>query len=449
MRFAGAFLMAVLLSPIGAAGQSVLRTSGDPLLLSGSAMDLPSLQGTGFRKFTVILPSISASASNSVMDAEALRSILVKGRLKQTAVDRIISGDGNALYFGSDVQFQLMGVGMNFLRSDSSAWLSIGLDHQERQLTTMRLDHELLELLYHGNKRFAGQAIVLDPILLRAITYRSIGGCAAFDIRIEQADLHIRPAIGIHLISSMQGLQFNGKHVTMYTGPDGRHVDIGSDYLLDMALPSDGAGIFDDQGRGTALDLSVGFDWKKRFQLHVGVNDMGAVRYTRGLRNFRHEGTSRYEGVDIALSDEYGDPEFRWDTLVSVFDPIRSQDAFTMRLPTTFLSYAQWALGESRKNGGTFPKHLVWGYLRRAMNDLHFTRGAIGGALGYTFVVADRFNLGTRITLPVQGDVLIGLHATIRAGAFRMGIASHDLAWVASPGTALGTHARLFLQLGF
>ncbi len=429
--------------------QTVLPTSGDPLLLSGGASDLPSLQGMGFQRFAITLPTISGNADNSSLEAGTLQELLWGSSLSQAAVDRIVQSDGDVAYLNMDAQLQAIGIAFNILRADSTVLLSVGLEHRERQLTALRLDQELIDLVYSGNRQYVGATLTLDPLELRNITYRSLGGNVAFDLVLKDTDWRLRPAIGLYYLKALEAVQFEGDGASMYTSPDGRYVDITADYRMDVAVPEDLDPWKPEAGSGLATDIAVAAVWKDRLQIHLGVNEIGSMKMTGGLRNYTHAGTTRYEGVEVALNEYSGDPEVSWDTLVNPLDPVKTNEAFTMRLPTTLLLYAQYGIGMKDVKGTPFPRHLVWGSLRNALSDDHFNRSRLGGAVGYTYNINDRFNAGTAFTLPGGGNFLIGLHATVRMGPVRLGVSSRDLMWLASPNTSLSADARFTLQLAF
>jgi hypothetical protein len=348
-----------------------------------------------------------------------------------------------------DAQLQAIGLSYNFLRTDSTAWLSIGLEHRERSLTALRIDQQLIEYLYYGNKRYAGSTVNFDPLEMRNFTYRSIGGNAAIDIPLEGTDWHIRPAVGLYFLKALEGVQFDGSNVALYTSPDGRYVDVTADYRMDVAVPDEFDPWKPGAGKGFATDIAVAGVWKDRLQVHLGMNDIGSIRMTGGVTNYTHSGTSRYDGVEVDLSAEGGDPEVTWDTLVDPFDAVETNEAFTMRLPTTMLLYAQYGIGMSKVKGMHMPRHLVWGNVRNALSDDHFNRSRLGGAVGYTYNLNDRVNAGAAFTMPGGGNFLVGLHATVRMGPVRLGLSSRDLMWLASPNTSLSADGRMTLQLAF
>ena len=442
-------LAVVLLSITPAMAQTVLPSGGDPLMIGGSAVDLPSLQGLGFRRFAITLPVISANADNTSMDAGALQELVLNDQLSQAAVDRMVQGDGEVAYLGMDAQVQAIGLAFNFLRADSTPWLSIGLEHHERQLTKLEVDQELFRFLYYGNRPYAGGTVTFDPLAMRNITFRSLGGNAAFDLPIKGSSWHLRPAFGLYYLQALEGAQFQGNDISMFTSADGRYVDITADYRLDVAFPDDIDPVQPNAGNGMALDLAVGGVWKDRLQVHLGVNDIGSIAMENGVTNYVHTGTSRYDGVDVDLGNETGDPSVTWDTLVNPFDPVETNEAFTMRLPTTLLLYAQYGFQMTKVKGMYFPKHMVWGNLREALTEDHYSRSRMGGAVGYTFNLKDHFNTGATLTMPGGGNFLLGLHATVRMGPVRLGLSSRDVMWVFAPNTSVSADARFSLQLAF
>jgi hypothetical protein len=391
-----------------------------------------------------------ARAENNILTTRTLQDILVLNALHQSDVDKVVDGLEDVLYLGFDVKLQGLGIGFNFLRDDGTPWLSIGAEHQERALFGMRLDQQTIDLIYYGNKQYAGQNLVLDPLFARSLLYRSIGGNAAFDLRIGGTDdLVLRPGIGFYALTGMQGTDLRETRLEMFTHADGRAIDIRSDYDLNIAVPEDGNSILKGIGSGYALDLSAGLVIKKRFQVHVGVNDIGRINFKEGVKNYRHSGSTTYDGVEVQYVDAYSTPNFAWDTLLTIVDPTETEERFTMQLPTNLLLYGQLGLGGAQDDARTLFRHNVALSVRQALGDHYFTRNAFTWSVGYTYLLGDRFSAGITVSDIRKGMPGIGLHSTVRMGFLRLGLgSSQTIGWIA-PNSTMGADIRFLLQLTF
>lgn len=430
--------------------QTTLDAFGDPLLFSKNALDMPSMQGLGFKRVSVTLPTFLARAENNILTARTLQDILVLSSLQQADIDKVVDGLDNELFLGFDVKLQGLGVGFNLLRDDGTPWLSIGVEHQERALFSMRLDREAIDLIYYGNKQFAGQELVLDPLFARSLLYRSIGGNVALDLRVGGSkDLVIRPGIGMYALTGMQGTDLQQTQLRMFTHSDGRAIDITSNYDMNIAVPADGANWLRGIGTGMAVDASVGVTIKERLQLYAGVNDIGGITFKDGVKNYRHQGSTTYDGVNVQYVDAYSTPNFQWDTLLTIVDPTETAERFTMKLPTNFLFYGQLGLGGAQNDARTLFRHVLAVSVREALTPGYFTRSPFSYMLGYTYVLGDRADFGITVADIRKGMPGIGLHSSTRMGPLRVGVGSSNTFGLFAPNSSMGADLRFQLMLTF
>jgi hypothetical protein len=437
-------LLVAWCAALAAMAQQGLPFAGAPMLMQANATKLPSLTGQGFERWFVSGPGIHVGASNSLMNARAIIDLLARSRLSQATVDRVVAGDGAAAFLGAQLTMNALSGGLNLRDASGRTWLALGACIGERQMNAVQLDQRVVDLLYNGNRAYAGRLLQMDPLFVRSLSFGSIGAQAA--LSFGSRDWRFTTGIGLYRLLPHEGIQLPRSRMGFHTSADGRWVDIASDYRLDVALPDDGQGVLASAGSGTAFDASVGITWRGRLQVHAGVNDIGAVRLQRGAHNYRHTGTTRWEGVDMALSDTYTSPAFAWDSLLSVFDPARSEEAFRMALPSTATGFVQCGLGAPKADKRY--AHTVHAQVRAALGEEHFMRHTVAWSIGWTAAPLARLSAGLVCGMPHGDGFAAGVNAAVRMGIVRVGLSSSDAAWILAGRSARSADLAFSVMVG-
>jgi len=213
-----------------------------------------------------------------------------------------------------------------------------------------------LSLLWQGNKQFAGQNIDLGPLSMNAQYTREFAGATAFNL-FGDMEKGVRLGIRAKYIQGLGALSMPTSQLKMYTEPDGRYIDVGFNYHLNIS----GLSKFDPlafNGTGYGADLGATFNFSPKFSLDASVLDIGAVNYNKNLKSYAKMGTYRYEGMFI--KNFFSVPEMNTDTLAAVFEPVETEgNSFSVALPTRLLLQGELKLGK-KDDESLQPKHAFF-----------------------------------------------------------------------------------------
>jgi hypothetical protein len=424
-------MAAILALFIGrAVAQNFVPYLGNPWLMNEGAMAVPSLQGMGFARFSISIPSAEVWADNTAIPYGPLRDVLLFNKYTGELVESVANSTDDRFFLGAGGQAQFLSLGMNISNKEGRTLFSIGVEHRERTLISMDIDPELVTVLYEGNKQFAGENLVLDPLTVRSMSYRELGANLALDIPLGGTNEHrtrLRPGLGIYGLIGLQGLYMNDASLEMFTHSDGRAIDLVSNYDLNMALPTDDSQLFSGVGNGIAVDVSASILFDDHAQLFVGLDDLGSIRFTKGPKNYRAQGDYTYRGVQYTFIDQELGSSVTLDSLVQLGKPTITEQAWRMDLPTQFIVGGTY--GSGRMDGETLPvfRHS-WGLcIQHDVTRPSFNYSRTNVMATYTHTLKKIASFG--VTAASNSDRIprVGIKMTFRAGPVRLGLGSTDL----------------------
>lgn len=444
--------MVFLLSWVTTLAQDGIPHMGDPWLLSEGAMAVPSLQGRGFKRASLTIPSLQAWGGNTALSYKALRDIAVRNLIQEEHIQDISNSTDEQFSAGVGLQLQLLSLGLNLGGKDGGVGLSLGVEHRERTLFNMNIDRELVTLLYEGNKQYAGRELLLDPLDIRSVSYRELGVNGAVDIPLggsENRPMKLRPGIGIYKVFALQGIDMEQASMSMFTRADGRAVDLRSNYAMNTAIPESGGNLFNGIGGGVAIDASLALALGDDMQFFAGVDDIGSVKFSEGVKNYSATGAYTFRGVQFTFIDQELESTVTLDSLIEMGDPDITEEAWSMQLPTRLLA------------GGTYGSHLteyeafplfrhMWGlYIAHEFKSVGSYYAPTIISASYTYTAAERASFG--VLLASNGDRIprLGLNLTVRAGPVRLGIGSTNLSPLLVTGSGAAAQGQFALQFAW
>lgn len=432
--------------------QSSIPQLGNPWLMNEAAMSVPSLQGIGFKRFAISVPNAEVWADNTAVPYGPLRDALLFNRYTGELIEAVANSTDERFYLGCGLHAQALSFAMNIANKESKVLFSLGVEHRERTLYTMDIDPQLITVLYEGNRQFAGENLVLDPLTVRSMSYRELGVNGAFDIPLGGSNEHrtrLRPGIGIYGLIGLQGLYMNDASVEMFTHPDGRAIDLRSDYDLNMALPLEADQLFNGVGKGLAVDASAAILFDDHAQVFVGLDDMGSIRYTQDPKNYRAQGDYTYRGVQYTFIDQELESSVTVDSLVQLGKPTITEEAWTMALPTQLVIGGTF--GKGRTDHEDFPvfRH-TWGLcVQHDLSRPGFNYARTNVLASYTYTLKRIGSFGVTAASNADRIPRMGCTFTILAGPVRLGFGSSDLLPLFLNESAYSGQGQIVLQVAW
>lgn len=432
--------------------QSVAGAFANPWTAGESAISLPSLQGRGFQRMSITVPNVEVWALTNSVSYGPLRDAVLRGRYTNDLIRSAVENEGERFYLGVGLQAQLLSVGFNIKGADGAPFISIGVEHRERTMLALDIDHDLVDLLYNGNAQYAGTPLTLDPLAVHSLVYRELGINGAIDLTLSGDGgerISLRPGIGLYKLIGQHGMQMNTASLDMYTHADGRAIDFDSRYQLNTAIPDDGGDIWRGIGNGFAVDASIALGLGDRTQFFAGVDDLGSIRFKEGTKNYTAEGAYTYRGVQFTLIDQELESTVTVDSLLSLGRPEKTTDAWDMKLPARVLLGGTHGVGRIDHDAFPLFRHTFGLLAARDITHNVFSNARTMVTASYAFTIGTIASFGTTIT--TRGDLApgIGLNATLRAGPVRVGIGSTDLTGLLFQQKGTGAQAQAMLQVAW
>ncbi len=342
--------------------------------------------------------------------------------LTNADIDNLLSAmhpTKNTLGLGQD--YQILGLALQ-IKS-----LAIAFSVVDKFAFDFNYTRNFLSLLWKGNKQFAGQNIDLGPLSMNAQYTREFVGGTAFNIAGDM-EKGIRLGIRAKYIQGIGALSMPTSQLKMYTDPDGRYIDVGFSYRLNIS----GLKEFNPlkfNGTGYGADIGATFNFSSKFTLDASLLDIGTVNYTQNLKSYAKQGTYRYEGM--VIKNFFGNPEINSDTLAAVFEPVETEGgSFSVALPTRLMLQGELKLGKkdeeslqskhaffftyiqgfNQKPGGTKRPYLGVAYNFDLYEWVDIgASAALGGYNKYAFGAFFSLNLFHRLKMGIGSDNLMPL----------------------------------------
>lgn len=159
-----------------------------------------------------------------------------------------------------------------------------------RQLNTAVFSSDAFNLMFRGNKMFAGKTAHLTPLNFLSFDYQSIF------LGLEKKQKNLKWWAGLAGIRGGNFRSINVERGLFYTGVDGAFVE--ADANFDIAL-SGGAPSAVSVSHGTGLAAFAGADYTcGNSQFGVSISDLGFIKWNN-LKTYSGDSVYRFEGKEI------------------------------------------------------------------------------------------------------------------------------------------------------
>jgi hypothetical protein len=160
-----------------------------------------------------------------------------------------------------------------------------------------KFPRDLFELVFRGNKSYAGKTADLSDFEFNSYNYRQFTAGMGKDFVRPHSKIYVGAAVNV-----VQGVRFNkikSGHTTLYTQPDGEYLDGDFDVTIqrdDSAsakfLPSDGTGF--------SGDLFFSFESETGNIFSAAFEDFGNIRWNKYSSTVRIDTSFSYSGIDVS-----------------------------------------------------------------------------------------------------------------------------------------------------
>lgn len=456
--FAAGVLIATAFGPAASAqlNMGALQDAHNGL---NASRHLPTFLGDHFNTFQIGVFNPYAGVGSNFASYQDARDLLRADQLSSSLIGNTLQNlrAGNNAIAGS-LDLGIVNAALNIRNRSGRKILTLGAGVNQRVELSSSFNRELLYLAAYGNKQFAGQTINIFP-RFNGLAFTEWYLAGSVNIAPKFSQLVIRPAVRLSYLSGQAGVEMRKENaLTMFTEQDGRYLDFDLNYRINAALGSDSLRLegssfnLNDKsfrsgsGSGFGMDLAVRVSPMSGLSFNLGLMDIGSIRFSSGVTNMSNSSTYRYEGTEF---DFRGNGALNLDSVAALAKPNYSHDAFTMPLPTKLVVTGTYGLqSHPGKNTTWYTHQLTFLYLQGFRNYLSATT-RLQLSVGYTYSIRDVLNLGVNAGVGGIYGGSLGALASLKLGAFRIGINSNNLLALLAPSTGRGADAGLMLALAF
>lgn len=245
-----------------------------------------------------------------------------------------ISADNNLFGAGYHAGFNVMWA-PDTLFGKTNYGLTISLSHHD-DLST-RLTGDLFNLIFRGNKSFAGQTANLDFTGLRYQRFQQFS--------IGFFEKNTLSFVQLGLVNGNQMIDLNMNESSLYTAPEGESITLDADGVLRLSDTTQTSGIAVN-GIGASINFEVNIPIKfnnrpsKPSYIRFGGRQLGAIQWNKNTLQYNVDSTYNYSGFfidDLAELQNVGD---QVEQFADSITPTGSKESMLYTLPGWF--YVGW-----------------------------------------------------------------------------------------------------------
>lgn len=219
----------------------------------------------------------------------------------------------------------------SFLGADNIGY-RIGLVYHNGR--DMKFTDDLFNLMFYGNKRFAGDTADISNLQLNLLTYQEL----QFGI-FQQTKIDDNPFTYYIGLSFIKGQEYNSlrfRNATLYTEEIGEYIE------LDLSMTYQGidtvkAELLDVNGIGGALNFACMYtDNANNITYSLSVSNIGFIRWKNTAITIPLDTVKRFEGLEIDNVFDMGETtfdEYDADTIITDFFSHTDTSSYTKVMP--------------------------------------------------------------------------------------------------------------------
>lgn len=399
------------------------------------------------RKVNVGFPALSSTYLSLSNSGFAWKDLFV-----QTASDSLSLNMDNALSKMNDVNYLQMELNLDLLHFGFRAGKGyFSLNVTEKMGARFSYPKGLLQLIWEGNGKTGsiGERVSFDGIGFDAIHYRehglgysrdvndklSIGGKVKYLQGIS--NLYSKKSVfGLTTDSVSYAITMDGQYEIYTAGMATSLFDSSSSFSASDVL-------YGSSNRGFGLDLGVLYNLHERVEVGLGINDLGAIKWSDDSRKYAAAGgTFTFDGLDLLGGADLTSPDSinsgeegginipMLDSIIDAFTPIETRESYTTALgPKIYLS-ARYFLTKKASVGGLFYAQIYKGKMRTALS-------------GSMNVSVKKF-LDASVTYSIynRSYANLGVGLSLNLGAIQLYFATDNLLAMAAPHAVRNAHFR-------
>ncbi len=235
-------------------------------------------------------------ANSSALTSEFFNAFYLKQFIDDDMKQRVVNRLGYSNRFGADAD---LGITCTFARDSlfkikKASWF---VAVREREHLDMVFSRDLFDLVFYGNKKYAGQKLDLGSFRLNQLQYQQ------FQIGLS------RPAdtanggwsIGVSLLKGQNHFSAVVPQAEFYTSPDGRYIDLNAQYEV-HASDTAHKKLAAFNGIGTSTDLGYDIPYNTFYSegiFSVQLLDFGFIAWNSNSMHMAKDTSYHFDGINL------------------------------------------------------------------------------------------------------------------------------------------------------
>lgn len=285
--------------------------------------------------------------ANQSLDYDLLHRIGRSNELTAEDINNIISSLKPINILAAGQESMVLGLAKRWKTNKHQLTTSISVI--DRMGATLTYPKQLIQLVWQGNKAFAGDTLHLGSLSVNARYLREYGIGIAQNL-IERPKLSIRYGLRVKYLHALAGIYMPNNELDFYTNSDGTHIYLKyqSEAYLHGHSP---LSLWKERGNGWAINLGLSIQWRKRLTLDVAANDIGQLKFNSQAQKFSVDNQFTFSGID---KDQINDIQQLSDSLQQHFSQYQSsKQAFRMPLGQRYMLQLSYKIKDTEDTRNT------------------------------------------------------------------------------------------------
>lgn len=377
------------------------------------------------------------------------------GTLTSETVDDIVSSFGENNRFGTGFDLQYGGLAFQ-LRTKSDKRFDFSFTVVGKSGANLNLTDDFLDLIWKGNKQFAGKTVDFGDLEINANWWREYAFGAAFPIfgsNGKEDGVGLRVGFRAKYIQGLASVMMERNNITMTTAADGSSITMNYDYILHTAGLDDLENFdpFQSNGTGFGFDFGAALFIGPKLEINASIIDLGSVTYDKQTKTYSKNGEFKYEGAIV--SQLFGDVEFENQTDY-IFSPDQTGgNSYDMLLGTKMLIQAELKTPKSEERDGE-KRDLEYVSNAFYITYIQGLRNAPGAttrpylSVAYNHDFHKHFDLGAMVGYGGFNQLTMGAFMSINVANFlKIGFGTDNLTPLIIPNSGTGIDGSFSLSI--
>ena len=218
---------------------------------------------------------------------------------------------------------------------------SFSIGHAFRNDLVLNYDRNFVTLLSDGNAQYIGQTVEFGP----SLDYQAY---SEIRLGVGYRFANVKVGARLKLLSGIGDISPISNNVKLTTSDDIYQIQLESDYSINSAAYLDyniddgfewvgedlSAKDIISKNVGVAVDLGLSAKLGNKLTASVGINDLGSIKWSEGVKNFSSRINKEYDSIyDLVIVGDSLSVVNNFENLTEALEFRESSDAYSTTLP--------------------------------------------------------------------------------------------------------------------